>query len=91
MVGGWNGGWLGQSETDDWPVARNSGAVDGEPSAPRPQCSIEVTRTVMKRFQNPSPGWPGLTNGKARTGDGRAIRFAPDPATHANNGFEITS
>ncbi len=33
-------------------------------------------------FQNPEQGWPGLTNGKARIGEGRAIRYAPDPATH---------
>jgi len=39
----------------------------------------------MKRFQDRSPGWPGLTNGKARTGDRRAIRFAPDPATRGNS------
>ena len=39
-------------------------------------------------FQSPWQGWPGLTSGKARTGDGRAIRFAPDPATHAGWGGE---
>ncbi len=47
--------------------------------------------TGVKWFQNPSPGWPGLTNGKARTRHRRAIRFAPDPATHTNRGVETTS
>jgi len=44
-----------------------------------------------KQFQAPSQGWPGLTNGKARAGAGRAIRFAPDPATQAYHGFETAS
>ena len=32
-----------------------------------------------------SVGWPGLTNGKARIDDRRAIRFASDPATAADS------
>ncbi len=42
-------------------------------------------------FHPPKKEWLGLTNGKARTGDRRAIRFAPGPATHANRSLETAA
>ncbi len=47
-----------------------------------------MTANQLRQFQNASQGCPGLTNGKARSGDCRAIRFASDPATLENSGFE---
>ncbi len=46
---------------------------------------------ALRLFQNLRKGWPGLANRKARTGDCRAIRFAPDAALHAIRGFETAS
>ncbi len=49
-------------------------------------CDVPQMRT-----QDLLPGWPSLTNGKDRTGDRMAIRFAPGPVTHTNPDLAATS
>jgi len=50
--------------------------------------TLGMSSCLMSGFQYRSVGWPGLTNGKDRTGDCRAIRFASDPATLMNDRCE---
>ncbi len=52
---------------------------------------LRCDRCSAKQFQNPSQGWPGLTIGKARTGNSRAIHLATDPATLTRSGLEFAS
>ncbi len=50
-----------------------------------------LVRFLRFRLMIALPGaWPGLNNGKARTNNRRAIRFAPDPATHPTRKLKLT-